>query len=47
VRLEQLTGGARLDEPLLAEVDVHPAGETVVLVPDGFAVTEQDEGVPG
>ena len=31
--------------PLLAQIDVGPAGEPVFLVPDAFAVTEQDDAM--
>ena len=45
--LEQPTGFARLFAPLRGEVDVDPAGEQVLEVPDALAVAQQDESTNG
>ena len=45
--LSRRAGLARLLEALFRQVHVGPAGEAVLLVPDAFAVAQQDELVHG
>ncbi len=43
--LDQLAGARRLLLARLAEADIHPSGEEVLLVPVGLTVAQEDEGV--
>jgi len=42
---EQLAGPSRFGSALVAQVDIHPPGEEVPLVPVGVSVAQEDEGV--
>ena len=41
--LQQLAGPLRLGLALVGQVDVGPAGEEVLLVPDALAMTQEDK----
>ena len=42
---KQLAGTLGLCATLIAQVDVHPSGEEVFLVPNAVAVAQQNQGV--